>query len=268
MQHIFEEIIDKVVIIKKPTKIDPFVASFFRNFAFFVFTLIAGILMVFGKISFFFNINILILAILWPLNSLAYDYFLRNIELSRSQGVFYTFPFIFLFIENVFFHISYSYLQITGIILLVLGAIIFSFDGSLKIPVFNLKSILWMFIKLATYAYFLIVYKMFENEVNEISFYFSTWIIVIAFYLIIIILTRKYKKLRQTAVSENFLKKTFLSKGCDFIASIFYLKALSLTTLTPLSALTSFSPIILLLILLMISHFSNINVAEDFHVNH
>jgi uncharacterized membrane protein len=260
----FEEVIDKVIIIKNPQKIDALVASFYRNFGFFFFTILAGILGIFGKMTFSFNIYLLILALVWPLHSLAYDYFLRNIELSRFQGILYAFPILFLFVDKIYFHINYSILQVIGVVLLVCGALIFSFDSQQKKTVFSLKGIIGILIHATTYAYLLIAFKFTENSINEISFYFSAWLLVIIFYAILILITGKYKYLKETAITEGFLKRTFVSKGSDFLSSIFYLKALALATLTTVSAFSSFSPIILLIILLLLARFTKINSAENF----
>jgi len=104
----FEQIIDKVVVIKNPAKIDVLIATFYRNFGFFFFTALAGVLGIFGHLSFVWNLPFLILALISPLHSLVYDYFLRTVELSRSQAVLYALPLFFVFIDKLFFGIAYS----------------------------------------------------------------------------------------------------------------------------------------------------------------
>ena len=87
-----EEIIDKVILIKNLEKIDPLVAAFYRNLGFLFFTFLTGLIGIFGELNFIFNFHFLILAILWPVNSFAYDYFLRKVELSRVNSFFYLIP--------------------------------------------------------------------------------------------------------------------------------------------------------------------------------
>jgi len=223
----FEQIIDKVVVIKNPAKIDVLIATFYRNFGFFFFTALAGVLGIFGHLSFVWNLPFLILALISPLHSLVYDYFLRTVELSRSQAVLYALPLFFVFIDKLFFGIAYSLPQLIGVMLLVFGALIFSFNEKQKKSAFSKKGLLGIALYGATSAYLLIAFKLYESTVNEISFYFSVWTLVIIFYVVLILATGKYKKLKETAVTEGFLKKTFASKGCDFLSSIFYLKALA-----------------------------------------
>jgi uncharacterized membrane protein len=259
----FEEIIDKFLL-KTPKKIDALIATFYRNLGFFVFTVIAGFLGIFGKMSFVFNINFLILAIIWPLNSLSYDYFLRKVEVSRFNGLFYTFPLIFLFLDSIFFHMPYSQLQIVGALLIVMGSVLFSFDNVRKRFVITFEGFLWLLFKMASYTYLLFLFKFLSSSINEISFYFSIWSLVMVIYIVVVLLTKKHKKLKQTAIANGFLAGTFLSKGFDFLSSVFYLEALSFASLTLVSSFTSFSPLILLVILLLISIHKRANYTEDF----
>jgi uncharacterized membrane protein len=259
-----EEVVDKMVTVRQTDKIDSLSASFYRNLVFFLFTIISGIIGIFGKIDLVFNIHFLILAIIWPLNSLAYDYFLRNVELSRFNGISYTYPFIFLLIDFFHFHQAYSALQINGSILLATGAILFSYDRKQDKLFFSYKGMFWLLINMTTNIYLLFVFKHLSNLVNEVSFYFSIWLFVIIFYIFLLIITKKYKKLKQTANTNRFISKTFLSKGFDFLSSIFYLKAINIASLTAVSSISSFSPLVLLILLLIISFMTNINIEEDF----
>lgn len=259
-----EIIIDKVIVIKKPEKIDVFVATFYRNLGFFVVTAILGLIGIFGKLSFVFNLPFLILAILWPLNSFGYDYLLRKVEVSRFNGIFFTFPLIFIFIDDVFFHTSYQGIQILGAFLLVIGAILFSLKTTSEKSPITLKGLFWIVIRIIPNVYLLVVYKMYSTSVNEVSFYFSVWLLLIAFYLLFIIFTSRYKKLKETAQADNFLVKTIVAKSFDSLCSIFYLEALAIASLTAVSAFTSFSPLVMLTMLLSISLFTKINTTEDF----
>lgn len=259
-----EEIIDKVIIIKKAQSIDGLIATFYRNLCFYFFTIILGLTGLFGSMTFVINVHFLIIAIMWPLNSLSYDYFLRHVEISRFNAFFYLFPFIFLIIDATYFHVPFAAMKIIGILFLVLGAFLFSVDLKRGKSVITVRGFFWLLIKMLSYIYLLFVFKLMSNSVNEVSFYFSIWTIVIFIYLIFLVSTQRYRSLVQTASINGFLYKTFLSKGFDTLSSIFYLEALSFTSLTLISAFASFSPIVLLILLLGLTKFSRINVAEDF----
>ena len=263
----FQTIIDKASVLKKPEKIDVLSAMFYRNLTFFVATVILGLLGVFGKMSFVFNIPFLILAVVWPLNSYLYDYSLRNIEVSRFSGIYYTLPFLFLFVDKVFFKASYAFPQILGVCLLVIGAILFTLHADPKEgkkAALSKKEVAFMIIRMIPQAGLLILYKVYSSSVNQISYYFSLWVLVIGVYLVFIIATRKYKKLYETARTHSFLAKTFIAKSFDAISSVFYLEALGVASLTAVSSLNSFSPLVILIFLVATSHVLKIHIAEDF----
>lgn len=258
-----EELIDKIVLVKRPENIDPVVASFFRNLCFFVFTVLAGLWGIFGEMHFIFTTSLLVLALLWPLNSLSYDYFLRHVELSRFNGFFYAFPFIFVIIDILFFHQSYSLMQMLGVLLIVIGSIVFSFDHAQKRFVVTWQGTFWLLVKMAAYVYMAVLFKQMSDFTNEISFYFSAWTLVIAVYGIILFVTGRYRHIPLTARTNGFLKSTFISKGFDFLSGIFYFKAIALASLATVSTASALSPLVLLMLLMGVSLFTKVDI-EDF----
>lgn len=258
-----EDVFDKIIILKKPQLIDPMIGTFYRNMGFFLFTVLAGFLGIFGKMAFSFNMHYLLLALLWPLSSLSQDYFLRNVEVSRFSGFFYTFPFIFLLIDRFYFHTSYSSFQIAGTIILIFGAVLFSFDLNKKKFVLTGNGVIWLIVKMIIAVYFSVVFKLTQGSTNEVSFYFSIWLMIVSVYFILLLITRKVGQLKKVALANHFMAKTMCSKAMDFFSSVFYLKALSTATLTAVSALSSFSPMVLLLILSTVQILTGLRVQED-----
>lgn len=259
-----ENIVDKVILIKKPEKIDFLVAMFYRNFVFLVGIIIVGLTGFMGKLNFAFSVPFLILALIYPLASFAYDYFLRNNEVSRFSAVFYTFPIFFLFFDKLFFHFSFSIIQIIGILLMVAGAMFFSFNITEKKSSFSRRGWFLMLMYMAINIYLYIVFKVASTHVNGVSFYFSTWTIMILVYVLLLAVTKKYRKLKETAKADNFLAKTIVSKSIDSLSGIFYLQAISLASLTAVSAFESFSPLVMLALLMFASSVMHVNTTEDF----
>ncbi len=260
----FENIIDKVVLIKEPKKIDVLAAMFYRNLGFFVCTAIIGLTGLMGKMSFVMNVPLFILAIIYPLASFSYDYFLRNLEVSRASAVSYTFPLFFLFFDNLFFHLRFSPVEVIGVLLLVGGAVMFSYDIANKKSSFSWKSTFWMFVKMAISLYMYIVFKIYDGTVNGVSFYFSVWAVIILLYVVLLFATGKYRKLRETATTNHFVGKTFIAKAFDALSSTFYMQALALVSLTAVSAFTSLTPMVMLMILACVAFFTKIRTDEDF----
>jgi uncharacterized membrane protein len=262
-----ETIIDKAILIKKPEKIDFLVAMFYRNFWFFIGIALIGITGFMGKLSFIFNVPFLVLAIIYPLTSFSYDYFLRNNEVSRFSAIFRIFPIFFFAFDKLFFHSSFSFIQIIGILLLVIGAMIFSIDIKKNKSSFSGEGWFWMFVYMGINMYLYVVFKISSRTINGVSFYFSIWALMMLVYVLSLVLTRKYLKMKETALADNFLVKTIVSKGFDSLGGVFYLQAISLSSLTLASAFNSFSPLVLLTILLFVSLATRTNLKEDFSKN-
>jgi len=258
-----EEVIDKAILVNRENDIDPLVATFYRNLAFFFFICLGGILEIFGSIKLAFSFHFILLALIWPFNSLAYDYFLRNVEVSRFNGFLYTLPVFFIFVDGFFFEAHYGILQIVGVFALVAGAVFFSIDFKNKKLVLTRQGLGWLLLKMLAYIYLLIVFKMMGDSVNEISFYFNAWLWVLFSYTLILLWTKKYQLLGETGRCRGFLLKTLLSKSCDFFSSIFYLQAQSLVSLTILSSFTSFSPVVTLTVVIAASLIFKINLKEQ-----
>ena len=259
-----ENIIDKVILIRKPEKIDFLVAMFYRNLWFFIGITLIGLTGFMGKLSFVFTFPFLILAVIYPLTSFAYDYFLRNNELSRFSGIFYTFPLFFLCFDNLFFHLTFSIFRAASVLLLVAGAILFSINPNERRSSFSRMGWFWMLIYAGGNIYLYIIFKVVSPAINGVSFYFSTWAMSMVLYALLLIATKKYKKLKETATTDNFFLKTLVSKSLDSFSGVFYLQAISLASLTVVSAFDSLSPLVMLMMLLLISLLLRIHTAEDF----
>jgi drug/metabolite transporter (DMT)-like permease len=259
-----ENIIDKVIIIKKPGNVDILCAMFFRNLGFFVCIVLIGLTGLIGKMSFVFNIPILILVIVYPAVSFSYDHFLRNYEVSRFSSILHILPLFFLFFDNLFFHYSYSLIQLIGIFLLVFGSLLFSYNIKKNKSAFSWKGILLLFAFLVVEIYLYIIFKITSETINGVSFFASVWSMMMIEYVLLLIITKKYKKLQVTATSNGFLLNTFIAKSFDSLSSVFYMQALSVATLTAVSAFISLSPLVMLVILLCIYFLTNIKISEDF----
>ncbi len=265
----FESLIDKLLVVNKEKSLDPLVASFFRNFAFFVIIAISGVLGVFGKMNFFATWIIFVLGAFWILNSLAYDFLLKNIEISRSSSITYIFPLLLLPLDILIFGEKFLPINVAGIFLLVLGSLTMSLSfskGTLK-NLFSWKVYLFLFIKFIILAFSLILFREYNilYGLNEVSFYFSVWIFVILTYLPIMFFKGKMRKIVKTASENKFLLKTFVSKSFDVGGSILSLIAITFTNMTKVEAVGSFFPL-LVLIFAFIFQKLGFNLKENFSI--
>ena len=244
----FESLIDKLLVVNKEKSLDPVVASFFRNFAFFAIIAVSGILGIFGQMDFFATWATFTLGAFWILNSLAYDFLLKNVEISRSSSITYIFPLLLLPLDILIFREKFLLINIIGISLLVLGSLTMSLSfskGSFK-NIFSWKVYLFLFIKFIILAFALILFREYNVSygLNEISFYFSVWIFVILTYIPVMFFNGKIKKIIKTASENKFLLKTFVSKSFDVGGSILSLMALTYINMTKVEAVGSFFPLL------------------------
>ncbi|MCH2189260.1 EamA family transporter [Candidatus Gracilibacteria bacterium] len=125
-----ESVIDKILVVAKETQIDAMIASFFRNLGFFIFVCIAGVIGIFGPMEFFVSPGIVLLGMIWIINSLIYDTLLKHAELSRFSGILFLFPLLLLILDIFLFGESFSLLQMCALGLLFYGAFQLSLDRS------------------------------------------------------------------------------------------------------------------------------------------
>ena len=250
-----ESIIDKKIIVTREKDIDPLVGSFYRNFMFWVFIIIGALSGVFGKLVTIYTIPLAIFGVLHVGASLIYDHFLKNAEVVRFRSISFLFPFLLIIGDRFIFSVSYTLQDFVGIFLLVLGGYMMAYnfiDGKKKIA-FTPKQ--WAFFTfdflVSMYAY--VLFKLYNNSIglNEVSFFFSAWIYVTVAFLFFIIVTGKVKIMPSTAMKHGFIYKTSVSKFSDALGGIFIFKAISLSTITKVHAITSFAPLILFLLALI-----------------
>ena len=262
-----EQIIDKIVVVGYKT-MDTLVASFYRNFVYFVIAVVLGLTGVFGKVQIFFSWPILLLALLSIGNAIFYTYLLKNIELTGSAAIGYATPFLFLLIDVFVVKSPINALQITGVILLIAGGLIFSISPeTFRIKKEYTKYIWGIFLfEMVCSGIEYYTFKHYNSAIglNEVSYLISTWLLVSVGFVILIALFNKWRKLRPVATHDHFLAKETASKFFDFINSLLWLRALTLTAVSKVNALASFEPLMLLILLYIVHRAFKLKTGEKF----
>ncbi|MGV8162405.1 MAG: hypothetical protein ACP5N2_03695 [Candidatus Nanoarchaeia archaeon] len=263
----FETIIDKILVVGKEKTLDPVVASFFRNLAFFVAIALFGVLGIFGKMQFFVTLPIVILGALWIFSSLAYDFMLKNAEISRTSSISHIFPLLLLPLDVLFFGTKFTVLMIFAILVLVVGALLLSFSFSKKgiRSLFSKKLWLFLFIEFVLLAFSLILFKKYNiaNGLNEVSFYFSVWLFVVITYLTVLVIRGGWRKVPRTATENGFLAKTFISKLFDAVGVILETRALIFASMTSVEVIGSLFPLVVFLLAFVFQQIG-FNLKEEF----
>jgi uncharacterized membrane protein len=260
-----ERIIDKKLVIGKKQTLDSLIASFYRNFTYFIIINIFGMIGVFGKINIFFSIPIIVWAFFHLFGSLLYDYFLKNSEIVRYNSIICIFPVILILFDKYLFNISYSAMETIGLLLLVLGGFLVSINVKTKENAFSIKQWLLLIITFIISGSQLFLFKYYNStlDINAISFYTNTWFFVILFFIIAILIQRKQGKLITIAKENKFLLKTFVSKLFDSLSGLFILFALVEGTVSKVYALQSASPLIAFLLVWFLVRIAKVNLDES-----
>lgn len=261
-----ERIIDKKLVINKERKLDGLLAAFYRNLAFYVFIIVLGLIGPFGEIKLFFVTLIIVWAFFHVFASIIYDYFLKTAEIVRYSSITFILPILLIFFDKYFFNIEYLVLEIIGVFVLVFGGYIVSLDVKKRKSVFSSKQWALLFFSFLIGAAQYVIFKHYNRVlgINEVSFFVSTWVFVILFFVIGAFLTKKHKILIKTATKNNFFGKTLVSKFFDALAGLFFLKAIAESTVSKVYALESVLPLMTLLLVLFIVKIIGIDMKESF----
>ena len=262
-----ETLSEKVLMVGNGKTVSPLVAAFYRNAGFYFFVLIASVFGIFGSASFFMTPLIFLAGALHIFSSLGYDYFLRNAEITRVSALGFTFPFFFLAFDAILFNNTFTLPQYVGIILLVMGGVLFSIKLQQRTLSAALSPTVWKFllIRFAVTGLQYAVFKYYNTTqgLNEVSFYLSTWMVVLAVFLGVIAYKGELKETYQTLGHKQFMTTTMLAKFFDFFSGIFFLQAIALSGVTQVNALNATSPLVFLAVSYIISLFG-FDLQENF----
>ena len=265
-----ENVIDKIVVVTS-SKMDTLLASFYRNFLFFILTGLVALTGIFGRLTFFYSWPIVIFAALSLGSGIFYTYLLKNIELTGAAALGYATPFLFLLVDVFAIKSPITMNQIAGVLLLVSGGLLFTINTKTwRIKPEYTKYIWAIFIyNIILYGteYYTFKYYHAIKGLNEVSYLTSTWLLVSIGFIVLIILTGKWRGLRTQAVSNNFLAKETLSKSMDVFAAVLWLRALTLTEVSRVNALASFEPLMLIVLLYIFQQRFKFKAGENFDGN-
>jgi uncharacterized membrane protein len=264
-----EETIDKATMVGHKS-IDLLSATWIRNLIFLVITIIGAFVIDRGAPTILLSEPIIFLGILYAINAIFYSVLLKQIEITASSVLEKFIPLIFLPIDIFIIGNGFFSRQILGIFILVFGGFVFfsrrknsTFRFSrnqiyLMICVFLFDAILFGF---ESY-----LFKDLFKRINlsETSFLVSVWGITLIFLTILLLiksLIEKKSKLN-SQILMRYSRGTMMSKLADFGNSFFLLKALSIASTSQVSAMESFYPIMLIVVVIIAQKKLNINVEE------
>lgn len=249
-------------------KLDAVVTSFYRCFIFAMLAVAVGATGLIGRLEFRLSWPIIIVALLEIGTSIFYSILLKRVEMTGAAAFSYITPFLFLLIDVFIISAPLSLSQIVGILLLILGGVVFVIDPTTRRLKSQYTKYIWLILLYNMIAggaqYYLFKYYATNGSLNEISYIVNVWSYATISLLLVVLLSHKWHLLYKTAISKQYVTKTFVGKSFDLVAAWFWFRALSLATVSQVNSLAAFNPLILLIVLFVVQQFLKLRVDEDF----
>lgn len=260
-----ENVLDKSSL-TTDEKLDNTVVTFVRVFIFTVLLSVPGFLGFLGGINFYHTWSIMIFGLISALYSYSYTYALERIEVTTIGTIVYVGPVVYLLIDTLYLGISLSLYQFVGVLLLVIGGIGFSLDSktyTLKkgLSFFTFSIFIFWLAYSGIDSYF---FKHLHTEfgLNGLSYLLSIWFWATIFLFILLLIQGKMYLVFSRSV-RFFAKKSIISKSCDSASMLFETKALTLASVSQVSAMGALSPLMLFITTVIVQGGLKMKVGED-----
>jgi drug/metabolite transporter (DMT)-like permease len=262
-----DEAIDKIAIVKHKG-IDLFAATFWRNLINFGWIAIFVASGLFGGLTFLISWPVVLLGIIFMGDAFFYTYLLKKIEISSQAALSYATPALYLIIDAFLFKLHFSAFQVLAILLLVAGGMLFTVDtkkgGIRKEFTPRVWIILVYYFLSGAVEYYSFKYYFPAYHLNEVSYFFNTYLVMIVIFIVMIVLQNRWKAVRAAAHDHHYLAKVTLSKFFDAAQSCLWLYAIALATVSQVEAVGSFYPLLLVAVVFIIQNVFGYKAEEEF----
>jgi drug/metabolite transporter (DMT)-like permease len=259
------ESIDKIAIVSHKT-IDSLAASFWRNFVYFIWITIFIVSGLFGSFTFLMTWPVILLGFLFTASAFFYTYLLKKIEITSEAALSYINPALYLIIDATLLKLHFSAWEVAGTLLLTAGGMLFVVDshGIRK----EFTPWVWMifgyeFLSGAA-EYYSFKYYFPAYHLNEISYFFNTYLVVVVLFIFMIALQNRWRVIWKAANDHHYLAKITLSKFFDAGQSCLWLYAIALSTVSQVNAIGSVYPLILIAVIFIIQNVFGYKAEEQF----
>lgn len=272
LSNALENTVDKIAVVGYK-QIDSLCATFLRVGMYVLIFGLIGATGILGHMRIFLPWPIIALGVFWAGGSLCYTYFLKHLEITAASVLSYAAPFIYLLIDSFVVKANLSLFQISGIILMTLGGLMFVVDPhklkvKKEITFWVWAMLLFNFIMGAAENYGF-KYYFTHYRVNEVTYGFSVWFVTLIALFLAILFFGKIKTLFLTVMSRpKFIGALTISKTFDSAQWWLYLHALSLASASQVSATSEFFPLILLLVVFAAQSLFKFKAEERFSRGH
>ena len=217
-----EETIDKATMVSSKT-ISHLNAAWIRNTISFLISIVVAIIINRALPTVFVSLPIIVLGVLYGISAITYTVLLKQVEITASSIMQSFVPLVFLPIDLFVFNYHLLPRQIIGIIVLVVGGLVFFYRKKTDTQSINKKQI-FLLISIFLFDAFLIGFEgylfkdYFENlNLSETDFLVNVWGVMFLFLTALLILRSLYKrKIPTIHLHKKYIKGSFFSKITDY----------------------------------------------------
>ena len=263
-----EETIDKATMVSSKT-IGLLSAAWIRNAISFGISIIVVMVINGAFPVMFISFPIIILGILYGISAITYTVLLKQVEITASSIMTSFIPLVFLPIDIFILDTHFLLRQVLGIILLVVGGIVFFYRGQNNASIITKKQMLilvsvFLFDALVIGFESYLFKDYFTNlHLSEIDFLVNMWGVMFLFLTALIIGTSLYKRaLPSIHLHKKYIQGSFFSKLADYGNSFFFLRALTIASTSQVSAIHVFYPVVLLVVVMATQKNMKVDLEE------
>ena len=263
-----EETIDKATMVGSKT-ISHLNAAWIRNAISFSISIVVAIIVNRSFPTIFISLPIIALGVLYGISAITYTILLKQVEITASSIMTSFVPLVFLPIDLFVFNYHLLPRQIIGIIILVIGGLVFFYrkrtDTSpiIKKQFFLLVSVFLFDTLLIGFESYLFKDYFANLNLSETDFLVNMWGVMFLFLTVLLILWSLYKKtIPAIHLHKKYIQGSFFSKITDYGNSFFALKALTIASVSQTAAFHVFYPVALLIIVIGTQKRLKVNLEE------
>ncbi|MBP6884697.1 MAG: hypothetical protein KBC17_02640 [Candidatus Pacebacteria bacterium] len=261
--------VDKATIVRQKS-IGLLTATWIRIGMYSLIAYFAGFIILGEAPSLLLGPMIVLLGLTNAFNSYFYSVLLKRLEITTSGIFFNLAPIIFLFVDIVVLKRGLSIAEVSGIFLLVFGGILFlgrkklvaKFGKEKRLAIFGMFLFNVFYIGFQNYLF---QYYSSHYHISETNYLLSMALATFFFITIFIVL----KSLLGQGESNSFrvclryAGGSFFSKIADYGSTFFFLMAIATASVSQVSAMQAFFPIMLMFLVLIIQGRMHIKMHED-----
>lgn len=263
-----EEVVDKATMVSNKT-IDHLKAAWIRNTISFLISVVVVLVIRRALPVLVFSAPIFYLGSLYGIGAITYTILLKRVEITSSSIMASFIPLIFLPIDLFILHADFLWRQIVGIIVLVVGGIVFFYRKEDRTRSITKKE-MFLLISIFLFDAFLIGFESylfkdyFTNlHLSEMDFLVNMWGVMFLFLTALVVIRSIYRrKLPVIRLHNNYIRGSFLSKVADYGNSFFFLRALTGTSTSQVTSMEVFYPVVLLVTVVAAQKRFNIDLEE------